>query len=1015
MSMLDRLSLSLVAGLLLSTPCLAQLRQPQPANVITRGEGGKLGYVADEKGNRVPDFSYAGYRGGDTPIPQVPVRVVVSPVAGDNTQRIQRAIDYVAALPADQRGAVLLGKGRFEIAGALKLSASGVVLRGSGAGPEGSTLVATGLDRRTLITIAGANDRKVGSAVAVADSYVPVNAMSFRVASAGSFKVDDLVQVRRPSPAEWIVEMGMNDFGGDRHGPMWRPGSRDVIWDRSVTAVDADRITLDAPITAALDSKFGGGSVAGYSWPGRIIEVGVENLSCESTFDANNPKDENHSWFGITIENAADAWVRQVTFRHFAGSAVAVWDSAKRVTVEDCKSTKPVGEIGGWRRNTFFTSGQQVLMQRLYAEDGRHDFAVGFTAAGPNAFVQCESLRSTEESGAIDSWACGTLFDLVKIDGNALSLRDRMYRAQGSGWSGANSVLWNCAASVIECWKPPTAQNWAFGTWGEFSGDGYYFGSNDSVEPDSLYYAQLADRIGNAATKDRVHLLLIKTNASSSPGIDVAAELAEISKKPMPLLSDFIDQAAQRQPIAISSQGAKTIDELPTANAPDAIVTEPTLAVTNGWLVMDQRLLTGGRMGIPWWNGSMRPDGLERAAPAVTRFVPGRIGRGLTDDLEEVVQGMARSGRIALEQHPPLWYDRRRDDHERIRRMDGDVLPPFYEWPVARSGQGLAWDGLSKWDLTKPNPWYFERLRKFADLGAQSGLLLINMHYMQHSILEAGAHYADFPWRTANNINNTPFPEPPYYAGDKRVFIGEQFYDVSNPALAELHRKYIRIHLDQLAEASNVLHLTSEEYTGSLRFVQFWLDTIAQWQKETGRKVIVGLSATKDVQDAILADPPRAAVVSVIDIRYWWYQANGQAYAPKGGLNLAPRQHARITRNSGSSFEQTARAVREYRAKFPEKAVIYSASEGAGWAVLMGGGSLPAMREPLDPALLRAIPLMKPVDLPSPSPGQLALSDGKSYLIYCNGESRPSMDTTGFNTRQFNAGEGSAFWLTRRD
>jgi hypothetical protein len=58
-------------------------------------------------------------------------------------------------------------------------------------------------------------------------------------------------------------------------------------------------------------------------------------------------------------------------------------------------------------------------------------------------------------------------------------------------------------------------------------------------------------------------------------------------------------------------------------------------------------------------------------------------------------------------------------------------------------------------------------------LADQKGLLLVNQHYFQHNIIEAGAHYADFPWRTANNINNTGFPEPPPYAGDKRIFMSE--------------------------------------------------------------------------------------------------------------------------------------------------------------------------------------------------------------------------------------------------
>jgi hypothetical protein len=276
--------------------------------------------------------------------------------------------------------------------------------------------------------------------------------------------------------------------------------------------------------------------------------------------------------------------------------------------------------------------------------------------------------------------------------------------------------------------------------------------------------------------------------------------------------------------------------------------------------------------------------------------------------------------------------------------MTGDVWPPFFEQPFARSGQGGAWDGLSKYDLTKYNPWYFDRLREFATLADRKGLLLLNHHYFQHNILEAGAHYADFPWRTANNINDTGFPEPPPYAGDKRIFMAEQFYDVTNSARRDLHRAYIRRQLENLDENTNVIHLTGFEFTGPLHFVQFWVDTIAQWEQETGKHPLIGLSATKDVQDAILADEARGKVVDVIDIRYWWYNADGSAYAPKGGQNLSPRQHGRLIKSGGLSAQQVERAVHEYREKYPNKAVIFSADGGErfGEAIRKAGGSLAA-------------------------------------------------------------------------
>ena len=64
-------------------------------------EKGKLDYTADSLGNRIPDFSYCGYKASEQPIPTIPVRVVVPVAKGDATLRIQSALDHVASLPMD--------------------------------------------------------------------------------------------------------------------------------------------------------------------------------------------------------------------------------------------------------------------------------------------------------------------------------------------------------------------------------------------------------------------------------------------------------------------------------------------------------------------------------------------------------------------------------------------------------------------------------------------------------------------------------------------------------------------------------------------------------------------------------------------------------------------------------------------------------------------------------------------------------------------------------------------------
>ena len=43
-------------------------------------EKGKLLYTPDPAGNRIPDFSYCGYKASEQPIPNVDVKVVVPPV-----------------------------------------------------------------------------------------------------------------------------------------------------------------------------------------------------------------------------------------------------------------------------------------------------------------------------------------------------------------------------------------------------------------------------------------------------------------------------------------------------------------------------------------------------------------------------------------------------------------------------------------------------------------------------------------------------------------------------------------------------------------------------------------------------------------------------------------------------------------------------------------------------------------------------------------------------------------------
>jgi hypothetical protein len=990
-----------------------------------------VAFVISGDAQSVPlDFSTAGYAANERPIPAAPVRLVVSPQPGDCTARIQRALDYVSGLSPDAdglRGAVLLLNGRYELLGGLHITNSGVVLRGQGL--DRTTLVAAGLDRRTVIRVSGKAGAIVGARVAITED-VSLGATSFHIADASAFKSGDPIRITRLSTTNWIAQLRATGFGGGEGGG-WKPGSRDIVWDRTVTTVEGNRILLDAPITTALDEP--GAYLNPISFVGRIAQVGIENLTLESTFDPANPKDENHSWCAITMENTADAWVRQVTFKHFAGSAVALYETCQRITVQDCVSLAPVSEIGGYRRHTFFTMGQQTLFLRCYSEHGRHDFSVGHCAAGPNAFVQCEAREALADSGPIESWASGLLYDNVNIDGNAITLGYRPGNNAGIGWAAANSVLWNCSASVIRCWNPPGATNWSFGSWASFEGDGVWKSSNDFMKPDSLFAAQLDARLGATAggasvpASRRLQLMPRPREESSNPPLEKAQELAAASHQPPPQLKDYILAASQRDPIPSEPGSAKRVEDI--VHPPSSILhPRSRLVLTNGWLTIDGKLAIGGSADVTWWRGSIRPNEAAGFGLGITRFVPGRSGAGFTDDLDEIADTLIARGTVSLDHNYGLWYERRRDDHERVRRINGDVIPPFYEQPFARSGQGTAWEGLSKYDLTRFNPWYWSRLREFAAICEQRGLVLFHQNYFQHNILEAGAHWADSPWRSANNINNTGFPEPPPYAGDKRIFQAELFYDVTHPVRRKLHEGYIRQCLNNFTNNANVIQFTSAEFTGPLPFTQFWLDTVAAWEKEQpltrpsatlspsdgerdgvrGRLPIIALSATKDVQDAILADKKRSATVDVIDFRYWWRTDKGE-FAPPGGKNLAPRQFERQWRGGRPSDKDLASMVAEYRAIHSHKAVICD-FDTAGWAWVCAGGSMPRLPHTTDTKLLSAIPRMKPVPELSGDGRWILFEAGKQVMIYrsrSNAEVKLTEDIAAFRVNIVNPRTGA--------
>mgnify|MGYP003624153712 FL=1 len=478
----------------------------QTSKLLRYDSNGKLTYVADAKGNKIPDFSYVGYHHSEKEIPNVPVKIKIKPVDGDNLNHIQNAIEQLEALQPDAngfRGALLLEAGNYEINGTLKIQKSGIVLRGEG---RSTKLIATKNIKSNFIEFNGSsNPRKINSSKQkIIDSYVPVGTRIIEVEDGSAFLHGDNIMIERKPNRSWIKLLGMDNLNqSDPDDRDWLPEYYTVTYRRKVMNVDGNYVTIDAPIVDLIDPKYAEANVYNYSWAGKIQEVGIENIRLDSYFSSD--ADENHAWNAITFNNVENAWARNVYANYFTYSCINIRRSSMKITVDACEMRNHKGLVKGGRMYSFNVVGEQNLIKNCITEGGRHDFVTASVVAGPNVFLRCKALNAQSVTGPHHRWSSGILFDNVKIYGDNLAVENRRNSGSGHGWTATTCLFWNCTADKIIIQDPPGDHtNWAIGCTGKFTNKGccgpkqpygYIESKNIPVQPISLFEYQLRDRL----------------------------------------------------------------------------------------------------------------------------------------------------------------------------------------------------------------------------------------------------------------------------------------------------------------------------------------------------------------------------------------------------------------------------------------------------------------------------------------------------------------------------------------
>ena len=484
---------------------------------------GRLQYTADARGNRIMDFSHAGYKGGGVQIPDVRVARTVKPIAGDNTAQIQAAIDEVSKLPVDAngfRGAVLLERGTYDVAGNLRIAASGVVLRGSGSSEKGTILRVTGAPHR-VFTVGGTGTWQADSTRAnVTDAYVPAGASTVTVDSAAAFRSGDQVVIQRQATEAWIRFMNMDTLERNGKPQTWLKAGTIITHDRTIASVEGNRLTFDVPLSDSFDAAHlnpPGTTVAKYTFPGRIEQVGVESLRV--TVPAQDKPISEAQFTLLSMNAVIDGWVRDIVSVDTHNSTT-FGSTVRRVTVDRVLIQHTLPFTAPAAPADFAISGTQILLDRSSVTgQGVWPVVTQVGVMGPNVVLNFKS--TTAGIAPHQRWAAGLLVDSSEFTGGTdlrpnIAFSNREYAGSGHGWSVGWAVAWNVKAEVLLIQQPPGSKNWCIGCTGRFTPILWHKGSipipespsetHESpgvpVTPASLYLAQLRDRLGEQALKN---------------------------------------------------------------------------------------------------------------------------------------------------------------------------------------------------------------------------------------------------------------------------------------------------------------------------------------------------------------------------------------------------------------------------------------------------------------------------------------------------------------------------------
>ncbi|PTX97619.1 hypothetical protein DB346_21770 [Verrucomicrobia bacterium LW23] len=340
---------------------------------------------------RLPDFSWAGYHGGNAPLPSLPRGVSVRDCGAvgdgehDDTAAFLRAIEQA-------QGAIEIPAGRYVIRQILRITRPNVVLRGEG--PEKSVLVCpvhltdilpdwgvTTCGQRTsnyswsggIVWLQG---RPLSSVLTSITGRQARGARFVEVANAAALSAGQRILIHQRDTAEnSLADHLYTSDAGETHLLM---GTTTAHLPCRVVAVAGNRVEIDRPLRFDIDPRWTPEII---DYQPTVTECGVEGLTFEF------PETDYAGHFGelgynaIAMENVSDCWIRNIRIHNADGGIFAFGTFC---TVQDVAFTcarKPDEKSGCHGHHGVYFKGDDNLFSGFtYGTTFIHDISVSMGA-----------------------------------------------------------------------------------------------------------------------------------------------------------------------------------------------------------------------------------------------------------------------------------------------------------------------------------------------------------------------------------------------------------------------------------------------------------------------------------------------------------------------------------------------------------------------------------------------------------------------------------------------------------